>query len=151
MAGTAFSWATVVGDYRRFFAAGGGWFTFGGTAVPNPLATPCVYGALCFAGACWWALRLARADADRVRRQQPRLVWLLAAGTLFAVGNLSYTWYRYRNPAPSGAAAATGAGGFGCPAAVVEHALLWRTPCFFGALLFASALGLAVQARRTAA
>jgi hypothetical protein len=42
--GTAFSWFTLVIDYRRFFAAGGRVLELSGCAAANPLMTPCFYG-----------------------------------------------------------------------------------------------------------
>jgi purine-cytosine permease-like protein len=47
-AGTALSWLTLVGDYRRFFAAGGRVFELSECIVHNPLLTPCFLGALIF-------------------------------------------------------------------------------------------------------
>lgn len=46
--GSAFAWFTLIGDYRRFFSAGGHVFEWSGCAVTNPLLAPCFYGALIF-------------------------------------------------------------------------------------------------------
>lgn len=44
--GVAFSWITLLFDYRRFFAAGVHVLEVSGCALSNPIVTPCFYGAL---------------------------------------------------------------------------------------------------------
>jgi hypothetical protein len=136
--GTIFAWTTVVGDYTRFFAAGGHLFQFSGCPVPNPLGTPCFYGALGFALALGWALRLPSFDRLRQEQSQRRLIWFLTAGSAFAwvsVGREALRLAAHRPPS-----------GFGCaaPAGVTTP---FGTPCFVGACLFLAALlvGLALR------
>ncbi len=123
--GTAFSWFTLLSDYRRFFAAGGRFFELSGCIVANPLATPCFYGAVAFLAAFAWSI------AGRPRG----LVWLLGAGALFAWGNFAYEVYRYASARP--------ASGFSCPPGDLPvHPL--AAPCFYGALFFLTAFVLAL-------
>jgi hypothetical protein len=130
--GTAFSWFTLVVDYRRFFAAGGRVFEMSGCAVANPLVTPCFYGAMAFLAALVWALVILRSAPDAVPTRQRGLNWLLASGTVFAWGNFAYEVYRFGLPQPS-------APDFSCPKGeAVTHPLL--APCFYGALIYLAAL-----------
>jgi hypothetical protein len=131
--GTVFSWTTLVFDYRRFFAAGGRAFEFSGCVVANPLATPCFYGAIAFLAALVWAAAILGSAPEIARPRQRGLYWLLAAGTTFAWGNFGYEVYRYLEPHPAPSA-------FSCPAGgeVATHPL--AAPCFYGAIIYLSAL-----------
>jgi hypothetical protein len=130
--GTAFSWITLVLDYRRFFASGGRVLEISGCAVANPVATPCFYGALAFLAALVWAVVILRSPPEAASKRQRGLHWLLAAGTVFAWGNLAYEVYRFVQPQPAASV-------FSCPAGeVAGNPLL--TPCFYGALIFLAAL-----------
>jgi len=141
--GTAFAWFTLVGDYRRFFGAGGRVFEWSGCAVTNPLLTPCFYGALAFLAAFVWALALLRSAPGAVARRQRGLNWLLAAGTVFAWGNFAYELFLYSGQRPPSA--------FSCPppGEAVVHPL--TTPCFYGALIFLCALAISLLILRTIA
>lgn len=134
--GTAFSWFTLVGDYRRFFSAGGNVFEWSGCVVTNPLLTPCFYGALAFLAAFIWALVLLRSASGVVVGRQRGLNWLLAGGTVFAWGNFAYEVFLYSQQRPASA--------FRCPppGQVAVHPLL--APCFYGALIFLTALVISV-------
>jgi hypothetical protein len=135
-AGTAFSWSTLVADYRRFFDAGGRVLELSGCAVQNPVTTPCFYGALAFLAAFAWSVAILRFTPEAARRHQTGLGWLLAAGTVFAWGNFGYEVYRYYGSAKAASA-------FSCPPGEVAiHPLL--APCFYGALIFLAALVVSV-------
>ncbi len=149
--GTAFSWITLVLDYRRFFAAGGHVLELSGCIVANPVVTPCFYGALAFLAALVWSVLVLRAG-PKVEgrgvdvRSQRRLHWLLLAGTIFAWGNFGYLAWLYLRPVPKVSA-------FACPPGEAPiNPLL--APCFYGALIFSAALGVSVailsRARREA-
>jgi hypothetical protein len=131
-AGTVFSWFTLIGDYRRFFAAGGRVFELSGCVVANPIATPCLYGALAFLIAFAGSVVILRSSPASVPAREGKLIWLLAAGTVFAWGNFGYEAIRYY-----GAPKATSA--FSCPpGALGDNPFL--LPCFYGALIFLAAL-----------
>lgn len=134
--GTGFSWITLVLDYRRFFASGGHVLALSGCAVTNPLITPCFYGALAFLAAFVWAIAILRSPPAAVLKRQRSLQVLLASGTVFAWGNFAYEVYRFMQPHPASSA-------FSCPAgeAVVNPLM---TPCFYGALIFLTALVVSV-------
>jgi len=131
-AGTAFSWLTLVADYRRFFAAGGHAFELSGCVVQNPLVTPCFYGALAFLGAFIWSIVVLRSPPHAALARERGLAWLLAAGTLFAWGNFAYEVFRF-------VSARTVPSAFSCPPGdSAGNPLL--APCFYGALIFLAAL-----------
>jgi hypothetical protein len=134
--GTGFSWITLVFDYRRFFASGGHVLNISGCVVTNPAMTPCFYGALAFFAAFVWALVILRSAQEVVLRRQRGLQLLLAAGTVFAWGNVAYEVYRFMQPQPPTSA-------FSCPAGEVAVNPL-MTPCFYGALIFLTALVVSV-------
>lgn len=134
--GTAFSWFTLVADYRRFFAAGGRVLEFSGCVVQNPLATPCFYGALAFLIAFVWSVIVLRSPPAAMRGRESALLWLLAAGTVFAWGNFAYEAIRFYS-------ATKAASPFSCPpGGGAIHPLL--APCFYGALIFLAALVTAI-------
>jgi hypothetical protein len=130
--GTAFSWFALTIDYRRFFAAGGHVLELSGCAVANPLVTPCFYGALAFLAAFLWAVVVLRSVAGVMTRRQRGLNRLLIAGTVFAWGNFAYEVYRFSQPQP-------GASAFSCPTGEAAVNPL-MTPCFYGALIYLTAL-----------
>jgi hypothetical protein len=134
--GTSFSWITLVFDYRRFFASGGHVLGISGCAVTNPIITPCFYGALAFLVAFAWALAILRSAPEAVLKRQRGLHLLLAAGTVFAWGNFAYEVYRFMQPQPAASA-------FSCPAGEAAVNPL-MTPCFYGALIFLTALVVSV-------
>lgn len=132
MIGTVFSWTTLVLDYRRFFASGGSAYELSGCIVANPITTPCFYGALAFLVALLWALIIFRSEPAALLKRQRGLQFLLVAGTIFAWGNFAYEAYRFLKSKNISSE-------FGCPAGdLVVNPLM--TPCFYGALIFLTAL-----------
>ena len=141
--GTAFSWFTLLVDYRRFFAAGGEVFELSGCAVANPVATPCFYGALAFLATLVWAIAVLRSPPAVATPRQRGLRWLLSAATVFAWGNFGYEVYRFSLPQPSAFA-------FSCPKEeALAHPL--TAPCFYGALIYLSALAVSLLVLRARA
>lgn len=122
-AGTAFAWKTVFGDFDRFFSAGGELFKFSGCRYPNPLATPCFYGAIVFIIALALALSLWQSQKPTL---QKKLSWILCLGTLFAWTMTALEFYKYLKPH---------AGAYvGCGGLTVKNP--FYTPCFTGACFY---------------
>ncbi len=94
-AGTAFAWKTVFEDFNRFFSAGGDFFQFSGCRFPNPLATPCFYGALAFLIALVWAAGLRQSQS---LASQKKLSYLLLAGSIFAWSVNAWEFYKFFKP-----------------------------------------------------
>ena len=139
-AGAAFAWTTVLGDVSRFVAAGGRLTQFRGCSVPNPLGTPCFYGAVLFVVALVWAIAQLQA-VEPARRAQRQLAGMLGAGTLFAWGNFGWEMWRFWHRA---------GGEFkSCSGTLAVHPI--HTPCFTGAVLYLAALLAALLAARVLA
>ncbi|MFH0952480.1 MAG: hypothetical protein V1838_04875 [Patescibacteria group bacterium] len=130
LGGTVFAWYTVVQDFRRFFDYEGTLLKFSDCFVPNPLMTPCFYGAFAFLIAFIWSLSiLFRPENQAVRHGHLR--WLLVAGVIFAWSVNIYElikWYSRASGEPA----------IGCSGTIVSNP--YSTPCFVGASIFLLAL-----------
>lgn len=129
-AGVAFSGTTVFRDFSRFFNVEGTLFKIKDCAIPNPVTTPCFYGAIAFLIAFVWSVMILRRSADQRNKQQQRLHWLLIASVLFAWSNFGLEVKRYLD--------AGGQAHIGCSGALVTNPL--TTPCFIGSAIFLLAL-----------
>lgn len=134
-AGTIFAWYSVAMDALRFYRTEGTLLKFSDCVYPNPVTTPCFWGAVLFAVILVLAAR---------RASQRRIVQLLVLGTVFAWGN--FLWgVRSFYQAPSGE-------GTSCSGVPVDSPL--ESSCFYGALFFTAALvagGLYLRALKDAA
>ncbi|MFA4937165.1 MAG: hypothetical protein WC575_02675 [Patescibacteria group bacterium] len=128
--GTIFAWYTVYVDFARFYAVEGTLFKVQDCIIPNPVTTPCFYGAFAFLIGFIWSLYIIKFLDDKKKIQQKRLVWLLIASTLFAWGNFSYTLYKFW--------LSHGEPTIGCSGQLVTNPFI--TPCFIGAAIFLVAL-----------
>jgi hypothetical protein len=68
IAGALFAWTQVVTGFIGFYEYSGTLFKIKDCAIPNPVATPCFYGAIGFLAALGWAITLVRKPA--VERKQ---------------------------------------------------------------------------------
>lgn len=129
-AGTAFAWYTVATDFVRFYGYEGTVFKVQNCIVPNPVTTPCFYGAFAFLVALVWSWRLYNQTEASLPREQKHLTWLLVASTLFAWGNATrviVSFYR------AGTGSTTGCSG-------VLTTNPFTTPCVIGSTVFLAAL-----------
>ena len=133
--GTIFAWYTVYTDFNRFYDSEGTLFKIQDCAIPNPVTTPCFYGAFAFLIAFVWSVIIIRKTADSRIKELKKLLWLLLASVLFAWGNFIYSLMRYYQTRDSGQA-------IGCSGQLVTNP--WTTPCFIGAVIFLTALVVAV-------
>lgn len=123
--GTLFAWYSVATDALRFYRTEGTLLKFSDCVYPNPVTTPCFWGAVLFVVILVLAVRRAR---------EQRIVQLLVLGTVFAWGN--FFWgVRSFYQAPSGE-------GTSCSGVPVDSPL--ESSCFYGALFFTAALGAGV-------
>ncbi|OGY90373.1 MAG: hypothetical protein A2677_01700 [Candidatus Komeilibacteria bacterium RIFCSPHIGHO2_01_FULL_52_14] len=135
VAGTAFAWYTVVVDFVRFYGFEGTVFKVQDCIVPNPVTTPCFYGAWAFLIALIWTLRLLKRrvySASGIRN----LMLFLAAGTIFAFGNFGYGYMKFL--------ANSGKPTVGCSGLLMTNPFF--TPCFIGAMLFLASLIVSIVA-----
>jgi hypothetical protein len=119
--GVVIAWYTVIKQFIFFFNIYGDLFRFKDCAFPNPIITPCFWGAVAFIFAFVWSLRLVRSPSLRSARG---LRGLLVFGSVFAFSVLVYEglqFYQiYDGPIAS------------CAPGV--HPL--KTPCFAGFIFF---------------
>jgi hypothetical protein len=126
--GSLVAWKAVYDDFARFFDAGGNVLQVAGCTVPNPVTTPCFYGAFGFIGALIWAvIILKKSDMAMKVRQEKYLSWFLVGCTLFGWFNFTKLYLDYMAGSQ-----------IGCSGAPMTIPFL--TPCFFGSLFFLSAL-----------
>ena len=131
LGGTVFAWYTIYIDFLRFNDVEGTIFKVVDCSFPNPVTTPCFYGAWAFLFALVWSITIMRKkDSVTQKSQQKGLVWFLVAGTVFAWGNFTYGFVKF--------IANQGKPVIGCSGQLVGDP--FGTPCFYGAVLFTAAL-----------
>jgi hypothetical protein len=120
--GTLFSWYNTALLFKAFYVYYPSVLTIGYTLVPNPLLTPCFYGAVAFAGALVWALVLA------LKPHEASSLWLkrfLVFGVCFASAVLVYEALEYYHLISLSRSVSCSPG---------VHP--FKTPCFGGLLFF---------------
>ena len=136
LAGTLFSWFTVFSDFSRFYNIYGSLTRVSGCAIPNPITTPCFYGAFAFLIAfIWSAIILVKSKTESTDLRQTRLNYLLIAGTMFAWSNFGYEIFKFYS-SESGVK-------LSCSGIPTDNVFL--TPCFFGSLIFLAALVISLR------
>jgi len=129
-AGTLFAWFTVYTDFSRFYNLYGDITRISGCTIPNPVTTPCFYGAFAFLFAFIWSIYILRITKEKQIIQQKRLSILLIASTIFAWSNLSLEIIHFY----------TGKTGTQVSCSGVPATSIFTTPCFIGSMLFMGAL-----------
>ena len=114
--GVGFSWYMVVNDFLRFNRIYGTIFRIENCTVPNPVTTPCFYGAIAF----FISLILF------VTKRYQNLKFLLIGGTIFAWSNFLYEAYKFYIP--------SNISKIGCSG--IEITNIFSTPCFYGAVIY---------------
>ena len=126
--GSGIAWNAVYDDFVRFFGAGGRLIQVAGCTFPNPVMTPCFYGAFAFVGALLWASRiLKKSNISQKVRQEKYLSWFLVGCTIFGWSNFVKLYLDY-----------VGGSQIGCSGAPMTSPFI--TPCFFGSAFFLLAL-----------
>jgi hypothetical protein len=128
--GTVFAWSTVYSDFARFYSLYGDITRIEGCVIPNPVTTPCFYGAFAFLGAFIWSIYILRAKKARRDINQSRLHILLIASTIFAWSNLSLEIYNFYFKNASQQISCSG----------VPTTSIFTTPCFIGSMIFLGTL-----------
>ncbi|MEP7162171.1 MAG: hypothetical protein ABI747_00185 [Candidatus Moraniibacteriota bacterium] len=127
--GTLFAWYTVYVDFSRFYHFYGTLFRTQDCVIPNPVTTPCFYGAFAFLAAFIWSLTILRDDALKRGVRQKKLHLLLIASVLFAWSNFSWSAYKFYTVTVGPRVACSG----------VPAENIFSTPCFIGASIFLTA------------
>jgi hypothetical protein len=123
LVGTIVAFLSVYDDFLRFYGAEGTIFKIENCIYPNPVLTPCFYGAFAFLAAFIWTLFILKKEENGGTRQEKYLSWFLVGGTLFAWGNFTKLYLDYMAGSQ-----------IGCSGAPMTIPI--QTPCFYGATLF---------------
>ena len=132
--GTIFAWTTVYNDFSRFYNFYGSLTRLQDCAIPNPVTTPCFYGAFAFLFGFIWSLFILKRKLKDRKGQQRKLNMLLIASTIFAWGNFIFEIIKFYS-IKSGPKVS-------CSGISTDNVLL--TPCFYGSAIFLTALIISV-------
>ena len=128
VAGTAIAWSTVALAFVRFYRVEGTLLKVTNCQFPNPITTPCFYGAVAFMVALLWAASLAR-SAKLSAHGYGGLWWLLLASTIFGWSNVAYEFWRW-NQSPTGFIVSCTTESISSP---------FQSPCLYGSTMFLGA------------
>ena len=124
LSGTIIAFVSVYDDFVRFYGAEGTIFKIENCTYPNPVLTPCFYGAFAFLGAFFGTLVVLREKDISIKiRREKYLSWFLVGGVLFSWGNFTKLYLDYFQGSQ-----------IGCSGAPMT--IPFQTPCFYGATLF---------------
>ncbi len=127
LVGTFFAFSSVTIDYVRFYGIYHSLTRIQNCAIPNPILTPCFYGAFAFLFASIWSLSII---IKKRKAQQAYLHMLLIASTLFAWGNFFLGIYRYYTVSSGPKVSCSG----------IPTTNPFLTPCLGGSIIFLIAL-----------
>lgn len=124
--GTLFAWTTVYLDFSRFYHQYGTLIRIKDCVIPNPVTTPCFYGAFVFLFGFFWSLMiLKKSEADKSKEQR-KLNIILLAGTIFAWSNFTIETVKFYFVKSSPKITCSG---------IPTDNILF-TSCFYGSILF---------------
>ena len=124
--GTVFAWFTVYSDFSRFYRLYGSLTRIQNCVIPNPVTTPCFYGAFAFLGAFIWSLYLHKMPKEKKIVHQKRLSILLIGSTIFAWSNLALEIYNFYIQKAGSKVSCSG----------VATDNIYTTACFIGSMIF---------------
>lgn len=132
LVGTLFAWFTVYTDFTRFYNLYGSITKISGCVIPNPVTTPCFYGAFAFLlGFILSAIVLHKSlKGEDFIKKQKHLWLLLIAGTLFAWGNFAFEIMKFYSSKTVVQVS--------CSGVATDNVFL--TSCFYGSVIFLSSL-----------
>ena len=122
LAGVFVSWYATISAFIRFNEIEGTIFKFQDCTLPNPVTTPCFWGAIAFLIAFAWSIKLL---AKVNEKHEKYLFYLLIASVLFAWVNFAIE-LKGVEPTPNSPFSP-------CPVTTTNPFL---SPCFFGSILF---------------
>lgn len=138
LAGTIFAWYTVYSDFSRFYNLYGTLTKISGCSIPNPITTPCFYGAFAFLGAFIWSLYILKMPRVKQIAHEKKLVILLIGSTIFAWSNLALEIYNFYIQKVSSKVSCSG----------VATDNIYTTACFIGSMIFLVSLIVSIAINR---
>lgn len=127
--GTTFAWYTVFTDFQRFYSLYGNITRISDCIIPNPVTTPCFYGAFAFLAAFIWSLFICQTSKNNKVVNQNKLHILLIGSNIFAFTNLFIEVYNFYFIKSSSQISCSG----------VPASSIFVTPCFIGSMFFLGA------------
>ena len=127
--GSVIAWSTITLGLLRFYRLEGTLLKFTDCAVPNPLVTPCFFGAIAFLVALLWALSLSHAPTPSATSRYNPLWWFLLAATIFGWSNVALEVWKWHE-------SSTGLL-MTCTADAVASP--FQSPCLYGSAMFLAA------------
>ena len=128
--GTVFAWFTVYSDFSRFYNLYGTITRISDCIIPNPIVTPCFYGAFAFLGGFIWSLYILKIPKKKKVSLQKKLSIFLIASTIFAWSNLALEAYNFYLQKTGPKVSCSG----------VMSDSIFTTACFIGSMLFLASL-----------
>ncbi len=134
-AGAVFAWYTVVNDFLRFYDIEGTVFRIKDcVTMPNPVTTPCFWGAVGFIVALVWALKLTKSHSSVTPKKHSYFTLYLVACVIFGWTNFSLVLFRFLGN--------HGKPTIGCSGQITTNP--FSTPCFWGSVFFLLSLLIAI-------
>lgn len=134
--GSVVAWKQVLSEFSQFYALEGTLFKLQNCIVPNPVTTPCFWGAIAFVVGLVWCLVWIMREREKKGYSVKKLWWFSLACTIFAWSNFSYQLYLYYYKPGSGGQCFAGKGP-------------WTSACFYGSILFLLSLILLSWVKRS--
>lgn len=130
LTGTIFAWTTVYFDFQKFYGFEGTIFKVTDCVIPNPVTTPCFYGAFAFLGGFIWSLYLTKMSEEQKRKNERYMAWFLSLSTVFAWSNFLPDLISFYSN--------SGLPVRGCSGQLITSP--FTTPCFVGSVIFLTSL-----------
>lgn len=127
-AGTVFAYFSVFREYIEFYGMYQTIFRIKNCAIPNPITTPCFYGAFAFLVSLIYSIRIHRHTSENYARHLKYLIYILIGSNIFAWVNNAIIFYKYYTPSDK----------IGCSGRPIDNP--FTTACFIGASIFLTAL-----------
>ena len=127
--GNLIAWSTITLGFIRFYRVEGTFLKFTNCVFPNPLITPCFFGAIAFLIALVWAVSLLSVPMPSAIQGYTRLWRFLLAATIFGWSNVAYEFWKW-NQSPSGLLISCSAQSVSSP---------FQSSCLYGSAMFLAA------------
>jgi len=126
--GTLFAYYSVFREYMEFYGLYKSIFRIKNCTIPNPVTTPCFYGALAFLAAFIYSLKITKIETEKMKRNIQYLILILIGSNIFAGVNNAIIFYKFFSASDK----------IGCSGRPIDNP--FTTPCFVGGTIFFIAL-----------
>lgn len=130
--GGLFAWYQVITGFIKFYGIYQTLFRIKDCALPNPVTTPCFYGAIGFIVAIIWAVKIYRKSVIS-RKDVLYFTYFMIGCTIFGFSNVVNEFYLF-SKATSGTIT-------GCSGLITNP---WQSPCLIGSSFYLLALLISV-------